>query len=211
MRSDDLIGVGPPAGGTCAEGHRTDDCRSDAARNREHLLATARGMLDATGVAGLTMDALAREAGLGKGTVFRRFGSRQGLLEALLDDTETEFQRAFLSGPPPLGPGADPVDRLVAFGRGRLSLVTVQGELLCAVASSPEGRYSSAVRAASRMHVQMLLRQTGSDVDVEVLAFHLLAVLDAGVIHHESTGAGLSLDRLADGWEQLVRRVVGSA
>ena len=44
--------------------------RADAARNRRHLLATAREMLAGQGPDTLTMDALAERAGLGKGTVF---------------------------------------------------------------------------------------------------------------------------------------------
>ena len=48
--------------------------RADAARNRLHLLATARQMLSEQGTDRLTMDGLAERAGLGKGTVFRRFG-----------------------------------------------------------------------------------------------------------------------------------------
>jgi len=52
--------------------------RADAARNRRHLLATARQMLAGQGPDTLTMDALAERAGLGKGTVFRRFGTAPG-------------------------------------------------------------------------------------------------------------------------------------
>ena len=80
--------------------------RADAARNRRHLLATAREMLAEQGADRLTMDALAERAGLGKGTVFRRFGTRAGIFQALLDDDERDFQQQVLSGPPPLGPGA---------------------------------------------------------------------------------------------------------
>ena len=82
--------------------------RADAARNRLHLLTTARQMLAEQGPDRLTMDGLAERAGLGKGTVFRRFGSRAGIFQALLDDDEKTFQQQVLSGPPPLGPGADP-------------------------------------------------------------------------------------------------------
>src|SRR6266581_6921749 len=90
--------------------------RADAARNRRHLLATAREMLAEQGADRLTMDALAERAGLGKGTVFRRFGTRAGIFQALLDDDERGFQQEVLSGPPPLGPGAPPLDRLTAYG-----------------------------------------------------------------------------------------------
>src|ERR1700712_3029417 len=99
--------------------------RADASRNRALLLSTARRILNEQGIEALTMDGLAREAGLGKGTIFRRFGSRTGLLLELVNEIETDFQRRFLSGPAPLGPGAAAVDRLVAFGRERVALLAV--------------------------------------------------------------------------------------
>src|SRR2546429_9220320 len=97
--------------------------RADAARNRRLLLATAREMVAAQGADKLTMDGLAERAGLGKGTVFRRFGSRAGIFQALLDDDEREFQEQVLSGSPPLGPGAPPLDRLIAYGRPRTAFL----------------------------------------------------------------------------------------
>src|ERR1700726_2677170 len=62
-----------------------------------------------------SMQAVATAAGVGKGTVFHRFGDRDGLTQALLDDYMRDFQDAFLHGPPPLGPGAPPDERLAAF------------------------------------------------------------------------------------------------
>ena len=53
--------------------------------------------------------------GVGKGTLFRRFGDRAGLARALLDESERRLQDGFLHGPPPLGPGAPPRARLKAF------------------------------------------------------------------------------------------------
>ncbi|WP_280453562.1 TetR/AcrR family transcriptional regulator, partial [Nocardia brasiliensis] len=80
--------------------------RADAARNRQLLLDAAQQLVREHDVDSLTMDALAKRAGVGKGTVFRRFGNRSGLLLALLDHSERKFQHAFMFGPPPLGPGA---------------------------------------------------------------------------------------------------------
>ena len=68
----------------------------------EQALA-ARDLLPVDGV---TMDDVACAAGVGKGTVFRRFGSRAGLMMTLLSDAEAQFQGRFMFGPPPLGPGA---------------------------------------------------------------------------------------------------------
>jgi len=93
--------------------------RADAARNRRLLLAAAREIVAGQGAGKLTMDGLAERAGLGKGTVFRRFGTRAGIFQALLDDDERAFQEQVLSGSPPLGPGAPPLDRLIAYGRAR--------------------------------------------------------------------------------------------
>src|SRR3954452_13060276 len=94
--------------------------RRDAARNRVLLLDAAKRLIEGCGASAVTMDAVAAEAGVGKGTVFRRFATREGLMGALLDHSETEWQAQVMSGPPPLGPGGDPWERLLAFGRSRL-------------------------------------------------------------------------------------------
>jgi AcrR family transcriptional regulator len=52
------------------------------------------------------MEAIAQEAGVGKATLFRRFGDRNGLLLLLMDDAEARFRQSCTAGPPPLGPGA---------------------------------------------------------------------------------------------------------
>ena len=96
--------------------------RGDAARNRGLLLDAARRLIAERGPDAVTMDDIASEAGVGKGTLFRRFGSRAGLMIVLLDEDEQALQRAFLSGPPPLGPSAPPLERLLAYGRARLTL-----------------------------------------------------------------------------------------
>src|SRR5204863_732222 len=103
--------------------------RAVAARNRRHLLATAREMLADEGADKLTMDGLAERAGLGKGTVFRRFGTRAGIFRALLDDAERDFQEQVISGPPPLGPGAPPLDRLVAYGQARVAFLIEHADI----------------------------------------------------------------------------------
>ncbi|RFA23393.1 TetR/AcrR family transcriptional regulator [Subtercola boreus] len=181
--------------------------RADAVRNRGLILEAARRILNDRGVDGLTMDLLAAEAGVGKGTIFRRFGSRSGLLLTLLNEFETDFQRRFMSGPAPLGPGALPIERLVAFGRERLALLEVQGDLLRAAEERPDLRYASAPRAAGAMHIHILLNQAGYDGDTAVLAFTLLSSLDATVVLYENRSANMSMQRLADGWEDVVRRV----
>ncbi|MFD8384701.1 TetR/AcrR family transcriptional regulator [Streptomyces sp. NPDC059679] len=78
--------------------------RADAARNRQLLLNTVREMITETGVEQVTMDGLAERAGVGKGTVFRRFRSRAGIFHALLDDDDRAFRERVLYGPHPWAP-----------------------------------------------------------------------------------------------------------
>ena len=104
--------------------------RRDAARNRERLLVAAQELIDHCGIEAVTMDAVAAKAGVGKGTVFRRFTSREGLMGAVLNFSETAWQASIISGPPPLGPGAPPMQRLMAFGRSRLESTLVHAELI---------------------------------------------------------------------------------
>lgn len=181
--------------------------RCDAARNRASLLNAAADLVAERGVDAITMDAVAARAGVGKGTVFRRFGSRSGLMQALLDHTETEFQQRFMFGPPPLGPGANPVERLVAYGRGRLAAVEVQGDLLRAVESSPELRFGSPARQLSLHHVLALLREARVPGDLPVLAHSLLAPLEASLVLHQVRDLAIPVDRIAAAWEDLTRRV----
>src|SRR5215218_3236990 len=82
--------------------------RADATANRHRILCAAQRLLAEHGVEALTMQAVATEAGVGKGTVFHRFGDRDGLTGALIDEYMRAFQDDFLRGAPPLGPGAPP-------------------------------------------------------------------------------------------------------
>jgi AcrR family transcriptional regulator len=59
--------------------------RRDAERNRQLLLSTARVLMAERGL-DVTHDEVAREAGVGVGTVYRRFPARQDLVDAVFDE-----------------------------------------------------------------------------------------------------------------------------
>ena len=130
--------------------------RGDAARNRALLLQAARRLIDQHGAEAVTTDDIAAAAGVGKGTLFRRFGSRAGLMIVLLDEDEKIQQEAFLFGPPPLGPGAPPLQRLIAYGRERLKFVETHHALLSDVGRDPQMRFNAPMMLHHR-HVQLLL------------------------------------------------------
>src|SRR3984885_14810293 len=188
--------------------------RADAARNRRLLLATAREMLAAHGADKLTMDGLAERAGLGKGTVFRRFGTRAGIFQALLDDDERAFQQMLLPGPPPLGPGAPPLDRLIAYGRARIGFLISNREIARAAIDGRDPVRPGTQGPMNREHIRLLLGQLRlSAADLDVLATQLTAALDGPLLLYLSSDAlaGDAADnvaeRLARGWEDLIRRV----
>jgi polyketide synthase 12 len=184
--------------------------RADAARNRVHLLATARQMLAERGADKLTMDGLAEQAGLGKGTVFRRFGSRAGIFQALLDDDERAFQDQVLAGPPPLGPGAPPVDRLIAYGQARIAFLIEHREIARAALDGSQPVPAGAQTPLSQLHIRVLLGQAGlGPADLDVLAIQLTAALDGPLLLYLSTDdlAEPAGERIARGWQDLIERV----
>jgi AcrR family transcriptional regulator len=182
--------------------------RRDAARNREALLRAAQQLVEHCGVDGVTMDAVAHGAGVGKGTVFRRFESREGLMAALLNHSETEWQAAVLSGPPPLGPGAEPWDRLMAFGRSRLETTLLHADLIRHAGRA--GSRSFAAYSFAAMHVRYLLGELEVTGDLPLLATALMAPLEAPILEQQVHIEGLDIERVHAGWVDLARRVVAA-
>jgi AcrR family transcriptional regulator len=182
--------------------------RGDAARNRALLLEAARRLVAKRGADAVTMDDIAAAAGVGKGTLFRRFGSRAGLMMVLLDEDEQASQQAFLFGPPPLGPDAAPMDRLVAFGRERMCFVHAHHELLSAANRDPLTRHSGAA-AVQRTHVRVLLQSARTTGDLDVQTDALLGLLDADYVEHQLNDGGHTLETLGDAWESLARKLCG--
>jgi AcrR family transcriptional regulator len=184
--------------------------RADAARNRERILCTARRLFTERGAACVSMDEIADAAGVGKGTLFRRFGSRAALALAVLSEGERDFQEAIIRGEPPLGPGAPPAERLIAFGWRRLDLLAENAELLAAGEVGP-ARFTSAPYGVYRLHMVLLLREADPGCDAEYLAELLLAALGAEIYTHLHEAREMPMERLKEGWAALVERVLAPA
>lgn len=170
--------------------------RADAARNRRVVLAAARELFDEHGVAHVTMDDVAERAGVGKGTLYRRFVDRSGLAAAVLDGVEAALQRSMISGPPPLGPGAAPVARLVAFVRAYLELLDDHRELVLVSQTATVGaRFRTGSHQLWLLHCRTLLAEAGAS-DPELRADVLLAALTAEQLRHWQDDQGLTRRRL---------------
>jgi AcrR family transcriptional regulator len=175
--------------------------RVDAARNRAAVLAAAARLFAEHGVAAVSMDQVAAAAGVGKGTLFRRFGDKSGLAAALLDAAERELQEAILHGPPPLGPGAPARDRLTAFAGAYLTYLLGHLDLVrMSETASPGARYRIGAYRFWHRHAAILL---GGTPDPEGAAHTLLAALAAE--HVAAVLPELREERLRAGVARLAR------
>jgi AcrR family transcriptional regulator len=179
--------------------------RADAARNRERVLsAAARLFAEAPGRA-ITMEEIGAAAGVGKGTLYRRYPNVASIAVALLDEHERDLQDRLLRGPPPLGPGAPPVERLAAFYRAMVRLLERHGHLALAGETGMR-RYETGAYRAWALHVGALLDEAGLAAR-RGLVDALLAPLAPDVFAHQRA-SGLSARRIADDLSLLARRTL---
>jgi AcrR family transcriptional regulator len=178
--------------------------RADAARNRERVLAAAERLFAERGVRAVTMSDVARAAGVAKGTVFHRFGDRAGLALALLDEAERSLQNQLLHGPPPLGPGAPPRERLRAFLAALAAFTVEHRELLLEVdGAAPGARYRTGAYRAWLQHVVVLLGELDAPGDRALHAHLLLAPLAADLVAHLHDDEGVTAEALSAGLDRL--------
>ena len=184
--------------------------RADAAANRRRILAAARTLANDRGAPALTMQAVASAAGVGKATIFHRFGDRDGLIRALLDDYMTELQNGFLHGPPPLGPGAPADQRLEAF-MSELVRRTVANLGAALIAEGLTTSDPPPVYGALRLHVSVLIGEIDSGLPASTLAAYLLSAVAPSVLDRSLNSGDADVTSLADAARQLVRGITGSA
>ncbi len=179
--------------------------RADAARNRRRILAVAARLFDEYGADNVSMDQVAEAAGVGKGTLYRRFGDRCGLAREILDEREREFQELLIRGAPPLGPGAPPRDRLIAFAASVLDKLEEHGDIILAAESGAVGsRFRNSVYACYRAHVRTLVRELNPGVDDEYFADVLLGAISAETVNYWRSDTDVDRERMLAGFTRLV-------
>lgn len=159
--------------------------RADAVRNRRAVLRATEELLTEGGGDHVSLDRVAALAGVGKGTVFRRFGNRAGLLQALLEERSRELRDAVRNGPPPLGPGAPASERLLAFLDGLGAIAEGNATLLSAHGQAcAEDKYDDPSYQLWHRHLSTLFADGRPDLDAGFLAHAVLAVFDGDLIRH---------------------------
>jgi AcrR family transcriptional regulator len=190
--------------------------RADAARNRRAILQATEELLARVRPEQISMERVAAAAGVGKGTVFHRFGSRLGLMTALMLERALALNDDVENGPPPLGPGAPAGERLLAFLDAVVDLVARNKGLLAAlghaVTAAPrpagEGADAHPVHRTWRAHLEGLIAAERPDVDAGAAADVLLGALQSDPVlrmfeRGEGARVAAAVRELAEG---LIRR-----
>jgi AcrR family transcriptional regulator len=161
--------------------------RADAVRNRRAILAATEELLAVHRPRDISIEQVALAAGVGKGTVFHRFGSRMGLMTALMIERAQALTEAVTSGPPPLGPGAPDRERLLAFLDAVIEVVGRNKSLLAELAFSGPAEPAPAGQDGHQDdhpvyrfwhgHISALIAAQRPDVDAEMIAHVLLGAL----------------------------------
>lgn len=187
--------------------------REAAARNEERLLQTARHLLRSPDATKVDMREIAQVAGVGVGTLYRRFGDKAGLLAAVIGEEEHALQEEILRGPPPLGPGAEADQRLLAFIDALVALTERNIGALLVTEATPPGRLGVGAYGGWRQHLALLLRGLRTDLDAVDAGWYadtLLASMDAQLYAFQRRTLKLSQRRIATNAKALARAIVGA-
>jgi AcrR family transcriptional regulator len=120
--------------------------RADSVRNRERLLKAAARILG-TGGGDASLEAVARRAGVGIGTLYRHFPTREALFEAVYRhevDAVAELAEQ-------MGQESAPVDALRQWLRAIVQLVATKKGMLAALALAADGRSDLYAYSAERL------------------------------------------------------------
>jgi AcrR family transcriptional regulator len=188
--------------------------RADAAANRALILRTAERLFAERGVANVCMAEIAEAAGVGKGTLYRRFASKAELCLSLMDRQLGEFQaqslarfrRQTAAGVPYLTQLADFLEALVGF-------TDVHSPLLSEVERGGLLRTEQPLNLPhfwQFMTVSALLRSAArrgelvADLDLDYVGEALLAPLQIDIFRYQRDARGYTIERIGDGLRRLV-------
>jgi AcrR family transcriptional regulator len=189
--------------------------RKDAQRNRQRILEAAKRLLRDRPIQQICMDELAQTAGVGKGTLYRRFEDRASLCRALLHEEATILQNRVLSGfdLPSTAPNlvflAYLVDALFEFVADNASLLSEA----IAFERSHAKRYEHPAHAWQRDTLIRYLERAIAAGEIEktdcvVVSEMVLAALDPDLIQWH-LGRGTDRNALRDSyrrsWMALIR------
>jgi AcrR family transcriptional regulator len=171
--------------------------RSDSVRNRERLLEAAAAVLGAGGPEA-SLEAVARQAGVGIGTLYRHFPTREALFEAVyrheVDQVSDLAER--------LASETEPVDALRRWLHANVRLVATKRGMLAALALAAHGKSELYAYSFDRLTkaVGLLLTRAiaAGDIRTDITPEELLRALVGMCYIHDQPGWQKSVLRLVD-------------
>ena len=188
--------------------------RADAAANRALILQTAEQLFRERGVENVCMAEIAAAAGVGKGTLYRRFANKGELCLALMDTQMTEFQNSTLTLFNGLtAQGVPFLEQLAHFLRSLAEFTEIHSPLLVEVERAGMGKVDLRLNLPhfwQYMTVSALLRSAARNdelrdgLDLDYLGEALLAPLQVDYFRFQRSVRGYSIERIGDGLQSLV-------
>jgi AcrR family transcriptional regulator len=157
---------------------RTRPLRADAVRNRARVLEAARAAFAAEGVA-VPLDDIARRAGVGAGTVYRHFPTKEALFEAVIAD---QLAALAADAEARLAQNGDPGEQFFEFFASVVDDGTRKADLADALTTAGVGLKQETLEAAGRLQAGLATlleraQQAGAvRKDMDTLDLHALAV-----------------------------------
>jgi AcrR family transcriptional regulator len=152
------------------------------------------------------MEDIARAAGVGRATLYRRYPDPASIALALLDEHERQLQDQLLRGDPPLGPGATPAARLAAFYSAMIDLLDQHLHLALHGETGPT-RFTTGAYGFWRAHIRSLLTAAALSKP-DALVDILLAPL-APELYQFQRSRGLTPRQIKAALAQLAERTLG--
>ncbi|MFE3883109.1 TetR/AcrR family transcriptional regulator [Streptomyces lydicus] len=184
--------------------------RADALRNRETVLAAADALFAASSSPhSVSMDDIATAAGVGKGTLFRRFGDRTGLIGSVIASRLEPLQHAVREAQD--AAGSSPRQRVLDLLDASLRFKIENRNLM---AAAEEAGLSSPYRAEhygwwhGMLHTA--LDQVPGVHDADFTAHALLATIRADLVAHLTDDQEMTPDGLRSSLAAYVDNVLGS-
>ncbi|MFJ6754468.1 TetR/AcrR family transcriptional regulator [Streptomyces sp. NPDC091273] len=182
--------------------------RKDAARNRAAVFAAADTLFaHCRSPEDVTMADIAAAAGVGKGTLFRAFGDRTGLIGALYEARLEPVRNAVEDGPAPLGPATPPLQRVPALLDAVLCFKLDNRHLALALeGTGADSPYRTAHYERWHTLLRDLLEQIPGPADTGFTAHALLAATRADLVAYLAGYKGVPREELR---EQLAEFTAG--
>ncbi|MFC8664381.1 TetR/AcrR family transcriptional regulator [Streptomyces sp. NPDC057199] len=186
--------------------------RKDAARNRVAVLAAADTLFtECESPEDVTMADIATAAGVGKGTLFRAFGDRTGLIRALYATRLEPVGSAVEEGPPPLGPDTPPLQRVPALLDALLCFKLDNRHLALALeATGSDSPYQADHYERWHSLLRSALEQIPGLTNSDFTAHALLATVRADLVEHLAGQKGVPREEMRKQLASFVAEVIGT-